>query len=291
MNYGHEYTITHMRSLCRRLHLPVSGTKSQLISRLDEEFCRKLQQQVEPAHTRNLPRRPKQPSGHARSNRPTPTQIYTRTSRALSQRMYLIDRTEDSRSEHTFRVLGSTGNVYTVVISTSPKCDCPDTSPVCKHIIFVMCRVLGVHRDSYLIGQTFIPAEDLPILFDQERGPCSADLQADKMVLDALSEGTSFSKGPRRKPARADDECPICYEPLGNEMLVWCESTCGNNMHDSCMTKWMSQAHGSAKCPLCRAVWISHEQTDGGRGSDGQYTNFSHLTGQSRNRRYENSDQ
>lgn len=289
MTYGHEYTIIHLRALCGRLHLPVSGTKSQLISRLDEEFCRKLQQQersdgfasdeAEPAHTHNLPRQRRHPPAHARSDRPTPTQIQSRISRALSQRMFMIDRTKESRSRHLFRVLGSTGNVYTVVISTSPKCDCPDSSPVCKHIIFVLCRVLRVPHDSHLIGQTSISTQDLTTVLGQERGHCSADIQADKRVWDALSEGISPEIDPIRKPVKPDDDCPICYEPLANEMLVWCKSTCGNNMHNSCMTRWMSQAHGSAKCPLCRAVWISHERTDG-RRTDGQYTNLSHLTGQ-----------
>ena len=56
----------------------------------------------------------------ARKRTRVPASLATRLGRALSQRMYLIereDRTDESgRISGSFTVLGSTGNVYTVVI-------------------------------------------------------------------------------------------------------------------------------------------------------------------------------
>lgn len=43
-------------------------------------------------------------------------------------------------SKGTFAVLGSTGNVYTVTITTQPSCSCPDfqkRGDPCKHLLFV----------------------------------------------------------------------------------------------------------------------------------------------------------
>ncbi|CAI5508726.1 unnamed protein product, partial [Closterium sp. Naga37s-1] len=47
-----------------------------------------------------------------------------------------------------FHVLGATGNVYTVTISQQPSCTCPDygNGNLCKHVLFVLLRVLHVGR-------------------------------------------------------------------------------------------------------------------------------------------------
>ncbi|KAI3976778.1 hypothetical protein MKX01_008636 [Papaver californicum] len=40
------------------------------------------------------------------------------------------------RSAAYFFILGSTGNVYTVRLSRTPSCNCPDSAFPCKHILF-----------------------------------------------------------------------------------------------------------------------------------------------------------
>jgi len=70
-----------------------------------------------------------------------------RISRAVNQRMYLIEMKDTSSSDtalvYTFSLLGSTGNLYEVIISNVPSCTCPDflKGNVCKHIIFVYVKV------------------------------------------------------------------------------------------------------------------------------------------------------
>lgn len=62
--------------------------------------------------------------------------------RATSQRMFVIDRTRGGTEdvpEETIDLAGTTGNVYSITISQSPKCTCPDNKKgnQCKHIVYV----------------------------------------------------------------------------------------------------------------------------------------------------------
>ena len=63
--------------------------------------------------------------------------------------LYLLDREDRHEDKNNlwsdFRVVGSTGNLYTVKIGAIPSCDCPDflkRDDVCKHMLFVMLKVL-----------------------------------------------------------------------------------------------------------------------------------------------------
>lgn len=76
-----------------------------------------------------------------------PQTYQVRYERALTQRMFLIDRHRTTKSdeygeyeEELFDMAGTTGNVYQVTISKVPKCTCPDwrnNGSQCKHIIYV----------------------------------------------------------------------------------------------------------------------------------------------------------
>ena len=68
----------------------------------------------------------------------------------MMQRFFLIDREkQEGALSEKFLVLGSTGNVYTVMIKHVLSCDCPDAlkGNHCKHILFVLIRVL--HQPSH----------------------------------------------------------------------------------------------------------------------------------------------
>ena len=87
--------------------------------------------------------------------------IVARIERALSQRLFLVGR-QVSPQLQSFAVLGSTGNVYDVVISQTPSCTCPDHAKgnLCKHILFVFLRVLRLSRDNPLVWQTALLASE-----------------------------------------------------------------------------------------------------------------------------------
>lgn len=79
---------------------------------------------TEETEKRLLPFRPK-PSAATRD----------RIHRALNQRLYLLEakKNPSNSMEREFKVLGHTGNVYTIEISLVPKCDCSLDSTERKH--------------------------------------------------------------------------------------------------------------------------------------------------------------
>lgn len=102
-----------------------------------------------------------------------PTQpLADRIIRAISHHLRLLHHYDT-----TFFILGATGNVYTVNLSTTPSCSCPDRTTPCKHILFVFIRVLGVSVDDMcLLRRTLHPCElqrllNLPISTESLANP------------------------------------------------------------------------------------------------------------------------
>ncbi|CAF3415559.1 unnamed protein product [Rotaria sp. Silwood1] len=95
--------------------------------------------------------------------------IYDRIERALNQRLYLLAITKSSNESiyREYKVLGQTANVYTVIITHIPSCTCPDYAKgnLCKHIIFVLHRVLKVNRNSPLLYQQALLTNELNEIF------------------------------------------------------------------------------------------------------------------------------
>ncbi|RKP37165.1 hypothetical protein BJ085DRAFT_17215, partial [Dimargaris cristalligena] len=175
-----------------------------------------------------------------------------RIDRAMAQRIYMIDRKQLSDLEHQFVIMGSTGKVYEVVIKHVPSCNCVDfiRGNHCKHILFVILKVLRVPRESPLCFQRAWLTEELE----------------DKTT--AASEDAVSSYGIKRRPlavmlAETDrehlqsshndasdlDRCPVCYDDMTVEQwtaheLVWCQKSCGNNIHGSCFAHWEEHYRG-----------------------------------------------
>ena len=58
------------------------------------------------------------------------------------------------------------------------------------------------------------------------------------------------------------DECPICYEAMTEEGLVWCKRGCGQSVHGECMDAWKASlvAGGNlVRCTMCRGRWEDGE--------------------------------
>ena len=76
--------------------------------------------------------------------------------RAQTQKLFLIKPPIRNQSRHHKQIfiliIGATGNEYIISLTkTSLKCNCPDASPVCKHIIFVLLIEL---IQSSLVGRS-----------------------------------------------------------------------------------------------------------------------------------------
>ncbi|KAK3023138.1 hypothetical protein RJ639_043977 [Escallonia herrerae] len=179
-----------------------------------------------------------------------PTQPLTdRVLRALGHRLRLLHRADSN-----FFVLGATGNVYTVTLSSTPSCTCPDRTTPCKHILFVYIRVLGISLDD-------------GCLWRKSLRPCQLSrLLAMPMLTEYLAGANArewfhhlfFRERQQEKSIGVEDgaTCPICLEEMGGgEKLVAC-GTCRNAIHEECLLAWKrSNRRRSTSCVMCRARW------------------------------------
>lgn len=201
-----------------------------------------------------------------------------RIERALSQRLYLLER-RDARgsevgstesSESTFVVMGSTGNVYEVLISASPRCNCPDferrQSP-CKHVLFVWLRVLRLESGDPRVWQRKLSMEDVREVLRRcrtravgrgLRAPTDAQQRYARLVGCSGEAGQADGQPPqpcRARRALEEDECAICYEAMEEHeeqagLVTFCLA-CGANFHKDCIRRWQEKSR-KGDCPLCR---------------------------------------
>ena len=133
-----------------------------------------------------------------------------------------------------------------------PHCTCPDASKGnhCKHLFFVLIKVLKIEKSSYLIYQNAFLPEELEQIYSQTPDVTNdilasstirdhyAVLTGEKPLLaveDIKSENISdetSSFGIKRKSFENED-CPICCEEMNTtEKLSWCKKSCGKNFHE-----------------------------------------------------------
>jgi len=141
-------------------------------------------------------------------------------------------------------VLGSTGNVYCVSLARIPTCTCPDflkQRDLCKHILFVTLKVVGLPADHPLAFQKSYLQEELDGLLARLRARSVGTGGGDGVTANAavrqryasLKNGDGNENGEegkrqqeqgeedgasnsRRKPIAEDgsDDCPICFDSL-----------------------------------------------------------------------------
>ncbi|KAH7442948.1 hypothetical protein KP509_02G009400 [Ceratopteris richardii] len=224
---------------------------------------------------------------------PTPNSaVKERISRAFTHRLYLIDKklSGSPPSECEFFVLGATGNVYTVRLALRPSCTCPDYAKgnICKHILFVMLRVMRIPQDDPRVWQKALLPSELDGLL--ENLSVSDAVLASGLVRQRFREivGESSSTAlpaeeiqqkPQQRAITGD--CPICYEPMAandgksSEPVVFCK-TCGNNVHADCFKRWsQSKKNKNVTCIYCRAAWETNRKGVGASCQSGsEYINL-----------------
>ncbi|KZT69892.1 hypothetical protein DAEQUDRAFT_726214 [Daedalea quercina L-15889] len=234
----------------------------------------------------------------ARYRAKCPQNILDRLDRVISQRFFLIDRHRNGDElREEFSVLGSTGNVYTVIIDKTPSCNCPDATKGnhCKHILFVFLKVVQVTKDSGYWYQKALLTSELQNIFDH--APLAPNALANAHVREAYARATgkastsAAAKQPEKKRVPgAEDDCPICYEKMHGAAaatLVWCEA-CGNALHKECFTQWAATARQKGQpvtCVFCRAKWVgAGGSASGGSRSYEGYVNLADVAGVSTDR-------
>ncbi|KAK3311085.1 uncharacterized protein B0T15DRAFT_482206 [Chaetomium strumarium] len=220
-----------------------------------------------------------------------PNSFHELYDRATTQRFYVLSRTRCGTAdlpEERVELTGSTGNIYTVVITRQPRCDCPYARKgnQCKHVLYVLSRVL--HAKWEYVYQLALLSEELREIFRDAPPPAS--------------DGDEGGAGDgRRKPVEGD--CPICFcemEASGGEPVVWCRAACGQNIHKACFETWATTkrqqgagrgGNGDVTCPYCRSVWQGDEdmirtiEKKGKRNAEG-YVNVASQLGISTQRDY-----
>ncbi|WVQ71666.1 hypothetical protein IAR50_001206 [Cryptococcus sp. DSM 104548] len=215
----------------------------------------------------------------ARHRKSCPKTIVDRQQRAMSQRMCMIERIahrpEPNRADQ-FKVLGSTGNVYTVTIGSIPDCDCPDFekgNAPCKHVIFAFLKVLKVPTYSPVWYQKGLTPAELNAVWASAPAAPSAAVSVNSRVRDAYLKATGkyppaeeaqSSNGGKRIVATGED-CPVCYDAMTQrdedmKKLVYDESLggCGRPLHAECFKMWAATAkkqHKDVTCVWCRSPW------------------------------------
>ncbi|GIL48480.1 hypothetical protein Vafri_4997 [Volvox africanus] len=190
-----------------------------------------------------------------------------------------------------FHVLGATGNVYTVRINRNPHCSCPDFGKghLCKHILFVMLRVLRQSPENPVIWQRALLTHEVGEVLGPLAATGNGAGTVDQSVLatervrqryaaitsGATVQGSTSGAGGVQRPV--EGECPICYENLvasgggPAEAITFCTS-CGNNMHKDCFDRWATSKRSSGQtvtCVYCRAPWKTAAGVLGDNGSWG----------------------
>jgi len=248
----------------------------------------------------------KKTQGEKRSRRyrtSCPKSIQQRIDRALTQRLFLIKRgevidgnTDDNDFSCDFHILGSTGNVYDVSIRKVANCSCPDHAKgnLCKHILFVLLKVMSLDPKSPLVYQAAWIESELRGMFEQMKQrycQLGGTVLANRAVQESFAklangeEEVEVETSVARKQMDQEDDCPICFDALQNDSLttVHCRGRCGANFHKTCIQHWLQQNRENPTCPMCRVAWEDNTSGNNKINSEG-FSNLGKLQGLSSNR-------
>lgn len=118
--------------------------------------------------------------------------VADRIIRALRHRIRLLHRPNAG----TFHVLGATCNVYTVTLMATPTCTCPDRKKPCKHILFVLIRVLGIPLDDKCLRQRRLrPCILYRLVSAPTRPDCLASYPLQQRFLQLFSSVANSHRG------------------------------------------------------------------------------------------------
>ncbi len=279
-----------LQAALRSLKLPSGGTNDALRLRLSSYQQGSAEQSSAALNTTHVVEdKPEERRKPFRASCPHPT--LQRIERAKTQTMYLVTKDNEADMEAlccNFVVLGSTGNVYNVIIQRVPRCNCPDHTRghLCKHILFVLLKVMRVPADSPLIYQTAWIDTELREMFEGMRDRfmhVSGGILASRGVQETyakLKSGEAVPSVTGVTRRTDDDDCPICFDTLGPIAdTTYCRSQCGANFHKNCIRHWLTQKKEKPSCPMCRGPWEddTRSKTPWKQG----YTNLGCLQGNS----------
>jgi len=176
-----------------------------------------------------------------------------RITAAKSQRMYVIERKPIFEGSMKF-VVAVADSLHNVSIGQLNTCDCKEygTGILCKHILFVLIKVLKIKREVLHYQNAFVTSEMEEILEEAPPDPTAI-----------YKKETSESRPPGeaglvvQKAYEPSDQCPVCYEEMNTaEITVYCKGNCGHSLHAICYEEWKKARQGKGNCIYCGAEWV-----------------------------------
>jgi hypothetical protein len=193
---------------------------------------------------------------------------YKRFYKILNEQFYVL---EILAEELKFKISGSTQNVYSISIDKTLctfSCDCPDAKShcinkkcLCKHIVFVLVRVLkyydiDVYKELKFDEEKFLPfLEKIKTSYVEDLSLTNLSLNKKyKLKINNDNIENSIDKF-SAYPFEEDYECSICYDLLNiQQELLGCP-TCKQSFHKDCFNKWL-QSSNYKNCVYCRSnIW------------------------------------
>ncbi|XP_026442235.1 mitogen-activated protein kinase kinase kinase 1-like [Papaver somniferum] len=184
-------------------------------------------------------------------NEPT-QQVADRIQKALQERLCLLHRCESD-----FFLLGATGDVYNVRLSTTSLCSCPDRQSPCEHILFVFLRVLEVSLNDPCVWRKTLREFQLTRLLNTPTSPqILAGSRVRERFLHLFSNKSDL--GPPPKPELG--KCVKCRREMYAEDRV---SDCGAGVcdpvgHVKCMI--YRKPSGAPFCAGCGSRWNEDQE-------------------------------
>jgi len=212
-------------------------------------------------------------------------------------RVVLGKPTKDrSKAAVDLDLVGSTGNVYSVTLDFRPTCTCPNFAKkedICKHIFFVLQKIVGLSRDSPILYQRAYLSTELIEIYDS--------------LYDSLESSNIGGRHVAAPKIRAEYNKRSIVSKIGTELCDQCGKRldpkthrssdaircprrhCGGVFHSSCvlmpdLDRLTLDSTSREKKPLIRTTKISCPLCDTMFDHDEGYVNIADLTGQSRSR-------
>ncbi len=186
-----------------------------------------------------------------------------RIARMRAQPLYLIDITTTG-SKTSFKVAGSTANLYTVTVDPAAvvgkklaRCDCPDASLGarfrkchCKHVCYALMRACGMPADILAEGPVTQAA-----LLERKMAELVANRTRWTQLTNAEMQAryASLTEAFTVPADKVLDVCSICCEDQSSTTESAACPGCRNVLHRACISEWLKIS--GSNCPLCRSPW------------------------------------
>lgn len=198
-----------------------------------------------------------------------------RFQKIFTDNFYLLD-IKDNKYNCIFKLSGSTQNIYTVRILKNDNknhicCDCPDMKKcapkhgvLCKHIIFIIFKVLKLFNYKNKMSQIIIDNDGGNFL--ETKILLKENIEVISVFIDIFNYNDSdivnkdyrdkFNKMTKNNDSISfidnNSTCVICFdcfECKDSDFISKC-SRCVGIFHKECLQKWLNYNN---TCPYCRS--------------------------------------